>query len=66
MLNKKIWDDKIMWVDGKEKYCEIIFYYMNVVNLLIRKCNELIEEYEIEYWMKVRIVCVFRVVLFNF
>ncbi|XP_068689110.1 prolyl hydroxylase EGLN3-like isoform X3 [Montipora foliosa] len=51
-LNKKIRDDKITWVDGKEKHCETISYHMNAVNSLIRKCNELIEEYEIEHRTK--------------
>lgn len=53
-LNKKIRDDKITWVDGKEENCETISCHMNAVNALIRKCNELIEEYEIEHRTKVR------------
>ncbi|KAK2561602.1 Egl nine-like protein 1 [Acropora cervicornis] len=51
-LNKKIRDDKIAWVDGREKHCETISYHMNVVNSLIRKCNEFVEEYEIEHRTK--------------
>lgn len=56
-LNKKIRDDKITWVDGKEENCETISYHMNVVNLLIRKCNELIDEYEIEHRTKAMVAC---------
>ena len=53
-LNKKIRDDKITWVDGKEDNCDTISFHMNTVNALIRKCNDLIEEYEIEHRTKVR------------
>lgn len=54
-LNKKIRDDKIAWIDGKEDNCETISYHMNAVNLLIRHCNALIEEYDIEHRTKVRL-----------
>ncbi|XP_074627854.1 prolyl hydroxylase EGLN3-like isoform X2 [Acropora palmata] len=56
-LNKKIRDDKIAWVDGREKHCETISYHMNVVNSLIRKCNEFVEEYEIEHRTKAMVAC---------
>ena len=55
-LNKKIRDDKIAWVDGKEENCETISYHMNAVNSLMRQCNTLIDEYEIEHRTKVRVV----------
>ena len=53
--NKKIRDDKITWVDGKEENCGTISYHMARVNALIRECNGLIEEYEIEHRTKVRV-----------
>ena len=64
-LNKKIRDDKIAWVDGREKHCETISYHMNVVNSLIRKCNEFVEEYEIEHRTKVRLSLAFYFVCFH-
>ena len=53
-LNKKIRDDKIAWVDGSEENCETISYHMTAVNSLIRECNALIDEYDIERRTKVR------------
>lgn len=53
MLNKKIRDDKITWVDGKEENCATISFHMARVNALIRECNGLIEEYDIEHRTKV-------------
>lgn len=55
MLNKKIWDDKIVWIDGKEENCVIILFYMVRVNVLVCECNGFIEEYDIEYRIKVRV-----------
>lgn len=55
MLNKKIRDDKIAWVDGKEENCETISNHMTTVNALIRQCNGLIEEYDIEHRTKVSV-----------
>ena len=59
-LNKKVRDDKIAWIDGKEENCETISYHMNVVNALIRQCNGLIDEYEIEHRTKVRVLLCLR------
>lgn len=55
MLNKKIRDDKITWVDGKEENCATISFHMMRVNSLIRECNALIDEYDIEHRTKVRV-----------
>lgn len=69
MLNKKIRDDKIAWIDGKEENCETISFHMTTVNALIRHCNALIEEYDIEHRTKVRssqYVCVQRTVKTSF
>ncbi|XP_027046171.1 egl nine homolog 1-like isoform X1 [Pocillopora damicornis] len=52
MLNKKIRDDKIAWIDGKEENCQAISHHMTTVNTLIRFCNGLIEEYDIEHRTK--------------
>lgn len=55
MLNKKIRDDKIAWIDGKEENCTTISFHMARVNALVRECNGLIEEYDIEHRTKVRV-----------
>lgn len=55
MLNKKIRDDKIAWIDGKEENCATISFHMARVNALVRECNGLIEEYDIEHRTKVRV-----------
>ncbi|XP_078344309.1 prolyl hydroxylase EGLN3-like isoform X2 [Oculina patagonica] len=57
MLNKKIRDDKITWVDGKEENCATISFHMMRVNALIRECNALIEEYDIEHRTKAMVAC---------
>lgn len=57
MLNKKIRDDKIAWIDGKEENCETISFHMTTVNALIRHCNALIEEYDIEHRTKAMVAC---------
>ena len=54
-LIKKIRDDKIAWIDGKEDNGETLSYHMNAVTLLIRHCNTFIEEYDIEHRTKVRL-----------
>lgn len=57
MLNKKIRDDKIAWIDGKEENCQAISHHMTTVNTLIRFCNGLIEEYDIEHRTKAMVAC---------
>lgn len=55
MLNKTIRDDKIAWVDGKEENCATISFHMARVNSLVRECNGLIAEYDIEHRTKVSV-----------
>lgn len=57
MLNKKIRDDKIAWIDGKEENCQTISHHMTTVNTLIRYCNGLIDEYDIEHRTKAMVAC---------
>ncbi|XP_020600653.1 hypoxia-inducible factor prolyl hydroxylase-like isoform X1 [Orbicella faveolata] len=57
MLNKKIRDDKIAWIDGKEENCATISFHMARVNALVRECNGLIDEYDIEHRTKAMVAC---------
>ena len=65
MLNKKIRDDKIAWIDGKEENCQAISHHMTTVNTLIRFCNGLIEEYDIEHRTKVRMISLYTALCSN-
>ena len=40
--DKKVREDKIVWVSGREPYCQSIARHMLVMDVLMAKCNKLI------------------------
>ena len=61
-LNKKIREDRITWVEGKEDNCVAISLHMTTVDTLIRHCNGLIKEYDVQHRTKVgKLTCFYDI-----